>query len=82
MDDEFIIYVLYRDKELGFPAQLRAYGYSYKIEVDVDGTKVFFEPDDERNWRALIGYEDLEKNKNLDKELLKVIAAAIEELVK
>ncbi len=82
MDEGFEIPVTYAGKELSFPAQLLAYGYSYKIEVDVNGTKVFFEPDEERNWRALIAYEEIQANKGLSKELLQTIARAIEEIVK
>jgi hypothetical protein len=82
MDESFIIYVLHKDQELGFPARLLAYGYSYKIEVDIKDTKVFFEPDEERNWRALISYEELERNKHIDKELLKTLAEAIENITK
>ena len=82
MDEEFEIPVSYKDQSLSFPARLLAYGYSYKIEVDVNGTKVFYEPDEERNWRALIGYEEIEANKNINKELLKAIAVSIEEIVK
>ena len=81
-EDRFKIPVSYAGKELSFPAQLLAYGYSYKIEVDVNGTKVFFELDEERNWRALIACEEIEANKHLSRDLLKTIADAIEEIVK
>src|SRR5258705_4562287 len=70
MDEEFEIPVLHNNKELSSPSKLLKYGYSYKIEVDINGTKVFFEPDEERNWRALIAYEEIEKTKNVDRELL------------
>jgi hypothetical protein len=82
MDDSFIIYILHKSQEIGFPARLLTYGYSYKIEVDIKDNKVFFEPDEERNWRALIGYEELERNKHVDQELLKAIAEAIGEITK
>ncbi|MEO5562489.1 MAG: hypothetical protein ABIR18_03620 [Chitinophagaceae bacterium] len=82
MDEGFDIPVLYNNQRMNFPAQLLAYGYSYKIEVDIEGTKVFFEPDEERNWRASLGYEDTEGNKKINKELLKAIADSIEEIVK
>ena len=69
MKDRFEIIVSHGGKQLSFPGQLIAYDYSYKIEVEVNGTKVFLEPDEERNWRALISYEDIEVNKNINKEL-------------
>ena len=82
MVEDFKIPVLYNNQRLNFPAQLLRYAYSYKIEVDVEGTLVYFEPDEERNWRALIGQEEAPVNRNLNGELLKAIASSIEEIVK
>jgi hypothetical protein len=82
MVEDFKIPVLYNNQRLNFPAQLVRYAYSYKIEVDVEGTLIYFEPDEERNWRALVGYEEIIVNRNLNKELLKAIATSIEEIVK
>jgi len=82
MVEDFKIPVLYNNQRLNFPAQLLRYAYSYKIEVDVEGTLVYFEPDEERNWRALIGQEDVAVNRSLNGELLKAIASSIEEIVK
>jgi hypothetical protein len=80
--EEFELPVFYNNQQSNFPARLLTYGYSYKIEVDINGTKVLFEPDEERNWRALIAYEEIEKNKNIDKGLLEAIAECIEEVLK
>jgi len=82
MVEDFKIPVLYNNQRLNFPAQLLRYAYSYKIEVDVEGTLVYFEPDEERNWRALVGQEEVTVNKSLNRELLKAIASSIEEIVK
>jgi hypothetical protein len=82
MVEDFKIPVLYNNQRLNFPAQLLRYAYSYKIEVDVEGTPVYFEPDEERNWRAMIGQDEGSVNRNLNGELLKAIASSIEEIVK
>jgi hypothetical protein len=82
MVEDFKIPVLYNNQRLNFPAQLLRYAYSYKIEVDVEGTPVYFEPDEERNWRAMVGQEEVSVNQNLSRELLKAIASSIEEIVK
>ena len=63
MEDSFEIPVLYKGKELTFPARLLPFGYTYKIEVDVYGTPVYFERDEQREWRALAEPADLEKSK-------------------
>jgi hypothetical protein len=84
MDDDFDITVTFGGREWHFPARLLNYGYSYKIEVDIEDDKVLFEPDEERNWRALISFDDAlaNGNKKMNVELLKAIAAVISELIK
>lgn len=82
MDEGFELPVIFNNKELFFPIRLLNYGTSYKLEVDIHGTKVLFEPDEERNWRALISNEDVQANKKIDTDLLQVIALSIEENLK
>jgi hypothetical protein len=82
MDEEFELPVSFNNKTLNFTARLLYYGYSSKLEVDIDGSQVLFEPDEERNWRALIAYEELNANKKISAELLKAIACSIEEILK
>ncbi|MEI9910989.1 MAG: hypothetical protein WDO71_15745 [Bacteroidota bacterium] len=82
MEEGFELPVILNNTEHSFPAQLLNYGYSYKLEVDIHGTKVIFEPDEERNWRALITNEDLVADKKISIDLLKAIASAIEVIVK
>jgi hypothetical protein len=82
MDEGFELPVSFNKKELSFPVRLLNYGYSYKLEVDIDGDKILFEPDEERNWRALVAYEEINTNKKINIELLKAIALSIEEIMK
>ena len=82
MEDEFILPVSFEGKELELPARLLRYGYTVKIEVEIDGTPVVFEPDEERNWRAVMGFEDLVAGKKVKKELVEVVAGVIGELTK
>jgi hypothetical protein len=82
MDDDFRLPVNYGGKELEFPARLFHYGYIIKLEVEVEGLQVFFERDEERNWRAILSYEDAQANKSIDRELLKAITDSIEEITK
>lgn len=81
MDDSFELPVTYNNHELLFPAQYLKLGYSYKIRVEIYGQAVLFEPDEERNWRALIDMEDLNKNK-LDAGLLQAIIYALDKNLK
>ena len=81
-ETNFNLHVHYQDKDLIFPAQFLRTGYSYKIQVEVNGVIIDFEPDEERNWRALVA-EDQEKYGNrTGVELLQAIAGALENLTK
>jgi hypothetical protein len=82
MSDDFDIPVSFNNKELTFPAKLLKYVYTYKIEVDINGNKILFERDEERNWRAMIPFEEIKNNKNINKELLNIISTSIDELLK
>ena len=82
MDEQFDIPVIYKGEELLFKGELLAYTYSYKIQVEVEENLVLFEPDDERNLRAIINPENFNEGKEIDVELLKCIGKAIEEILK
>lgn len=82
MDEGFDINILYNDEELTFPCKLLKFGYSYKIEVDLHGTKILFEPDEETRWRALVSYEEINSTKKIDKSLLTTVASTLDELLK
>lgn len=81
MDESFFIDVEYLGKELEFEGRLIVSGYLHKIEMDVEGIKVFFEPDEERNYRALVSLEEV-REARLDAGLLQAIAARLESLLK
>ena len=78
MSEGFELPVLFRDKELNLPTRLLTTGYTYKLEVEVEDTKIVFEHDEEKHWRALIGYDELNANKKISVELLQAIASSIE----
>lgn len=82
MEDHVELPVTYNNQQLNFPARLLNYGYSYKLEVNIDGAKLLFEPDEERNWRALITYEDLNADSKINVDLLKAIVSSIEQMMK
>lgn len=82
MDEPFELPVAYKGKELLLPARLLQLGYSHKFLIDIYGQEIFFEPDEEHSYRALIDPEQLEGNKRLDIELLKAVAEAIQAILK
>ena len=77
MPEHFLLSVLYKDQEWQFESELRVFGYTHKIAVNVNGTEIIFEPDEEHNYRAVLPESDLKKT-NLDSQLLKTIAEELE----
>lgn len=82
MDEKFELPVEYNGKEYTLPTTLIVTGYTHKFMVEVSGQNIIFEPDEARNYRAVITYEDIGKEKNIDQGLLKAIADVLEGLVK
>lgn len=80
MNEPFELPVLYKGEEMFFPAQLLPYGYSHRFQVNLYGQDVFFEPDEERNYRAIV--EADKANNKITVELLKAVVNAIERIVK
>jgi hypothetical protein len=77
---ELEIPLTFKGQKLNLPAKFHQYGYTYKIEVDLNGFKIFFERDEERNWRALIAQEEIEKQKHIDQDLLTSIASVLDDV--
>ncbi len=76
MDEYFQIPVTYQGEEFAFTSRLLMSGYTHKIEVEVNGQLVMFEPDDDQRYRALVSEADI--NKKIDVGLLQAIAQVIE----
>ncbi|WP_423149725.1 hypothetical protein [Rubrolithibacter danxiaensis] len=80
MEETFTLKANYKGEERGFEAKLVSYGYSYRFHVDIDGVGVFFEPDEERRYRAILDNEAIEKNLKSNVELVQLVGKKIEEL--
>ena len=81
-EHSFELPVTYKGQELSFSAWLLMIGYTHKIQVEVNGQLVKFEPDEEQNYRAVLDAAQLEKSNKLDIPILKAIAEVIELAVK
>lgn len=82
MDEQFELAVEYKGQQLILNASLVVTGYTHKFNVDVNGQMIVFEPDEERNYRAVIPYDDINTSRKIDKNFLKAITTAIEEIIK
>jgi len=53
MTDPFILTVNYKGHDSDYPAQLLLLGYTHKFKVQVNETEVYFEPDEEGQYRVV-----------------------------
>ena len=79
MDESFEIPVLYKGKELLYPAEVIRYGYVHRILINVDRQLLYLEKDEENNYRAIV---DEKNTKELDRELVQTIVLSVEALLK
>jgi len=77
MSEFFTLTVSYKGEERQIDSELRVMGYTHKIAVNINGTEILFEPDEERNYRAVVSDADINKNR-IDIELIKLVAAELE----
>ena len=61
-----------------FDAQLHVFGYTHKISVFINGNEMLFEPDEERNYRAILP-DPQANNKGWDIKLIAAVANALQE---
>ncbi len=77
MAEDFILTVTYWGIASDYSAELRVRGFSYHIVVWVNEAEVVFEPDEERNYRAIVPHDG-----NVPVDLLKAIAEELEKQFK
>jgi len=80
VDNIIHIPITYKGKEISYAARLIKFGYIHKFEIDFDGTPIIFEPDEERNYRAILDPTNNDKSKPINVDLLKLIAKTLESL--
>ena len=79
MTEEFEIDVTDNNEVKIFDAEFRKQGYSYKIAVWIDGNEVIYEPDEERNFRAITVDHALAENRKFV-ELVQIIGERLNEI--
>lgn len=75
-EEPFELPVVYKGRELLLPARLVKTGYTYRIYVLAAEQEIIFEPDEERNFRAMV---ENGTGGNVPAELLQVIVEALEQ---
>jgi hypothetical protein len=77
MTEKFVLTARYKNLDRDFDAELRLYGYTHKIAIVIDEIEILFEPDEERNYRAVLP-DAIGREKTPDTELLEAIAKELE----
>jgi hypothetical protein len=81
MTESFTLEVEFNGERKEYKAELRLFGYTYKIAIQINDVEVIFEPDEERNYRAVLADTEL-RNHNIKPNLLQAIAAELERAFK
>ena len=81
MAESFTLTILYKGEQKHFEAALWLIGYTHKIAVQIGEKEVFFEPDEERNYRAVVADPQNTRDHH-DRQLLQAIAEGLEETFK
>ncbi len=81
MEDSFSIDLDFRGKEYCFEARLATVGYTHKFYIVINGVEVTFEPDEERNYRAILNSSDQSSIKGVDIELIKAVGEKIQSIL-
>jgi len=81
MDEPFTLSVPYKGVQQDFETELIVTGYTYKFRMLVNDTEVFFERDDEGNFRALVPNAETKQLQSLDAGLLQAIAQQLEAIL-
>jgi len=80
MEDSFVIDVAIGGKEYNVEVRLISTGYMHRFIAMINDTEVIYEPDEERNYRAIVNEAAISKLRDADKELIKAVAERLREL--
>lgn len=77
--ENIIITVPYRGGEKEVALEWQPMGYTHRFKVQLDEVEVYFEPDEERNFRVVLpeGLNDNQVKINI--ELVQAVAAVLQE---
>ncbi|AXY75608.1 hypothetical protein D3H65_17210 [Paraflavitalea soli] len=77
MEDPIIITVPYKGEEKNIEVQWQPMGYTHRFKASINEVEVFFEPDEERNYRAVIPPEQAGVAHKIDPALLQAVAMVL-----
>lgn len=78
MSEPIFIRVPYKNAEKQVELQLEVTGFTHRFKAIIDEIPVYFEPDEERQYRAVLLAEHAASAKLMDPVLLQAIAQILE----
>lgn len=79
MSETIEISVPYRGTETTITLEYQPMGYTHRFKALIDEVEVFFEPDEERNYRVVLPPESLDGSIKLNAELIQSVATVLQE---
>ena len=81
MDEPFTISIFYDGTEFSYDVRLVTIGYTHKFFIMINGMEVVYEPDEERNYRAILNEVEQAKVRSVDLELIKAVGDKIQSII-
>jgi hypothetical protein len=81
MNEPFLLQVKYKNEIREFEANIQRLGYIYRITVRINGMEVYFEKDENQEYRAVLADPE-SRGKEIDRGLLEAVAGTLREEMK
>lgn len=79
MSETIVINVPYRGAEKEVELEWQPMGFTHRFKALIEGVEVYFEPDEERNYRVVLPPEVTDSHKKIDVELVQAVAIVLQE---
>ena len=79
MEDNIVITVPYREGEREITLRWQPIGYTHRFVADIDGVEVYFEPDEERNYRVVLSPDMADTKVKINVELIGSVVTVLQD---
>lgn len=79
MSETIVITVPYRGADKEVALEWQPMGYTHRFKALIDDVEVYFEPDEEKNYRVVIPPEVQDSSAKINKELIQAVATVLQE---
>ncbi|WP_276482057.1 hypothetical protein [Paraflavitalea pollutisoli] len=79
MSETIVITVPYRGTDKEIELEWQPMGYTHRFKAQIDNVEVYFEPDEERNYRVVLPPDVLDSHAKINVELVQAVATVLQE---